>query len=199
MLAQARASVMAELGQAEGETAEDAVERLQKQLQLAAFSDVANLDEVRDQLVTGMREVLQAELVRVQSQSGAMLAKMMADLKRQQHIADFAQRVTGGTDDVPRAIPVKAEDVDKFLSGLTDGQRQAAEAILGAIVDQGLTEFGEVGHGRRVQGTAQLEPAIAAQLQAHIKAGGKVAEFFAATGDILGDMESYDLSPYEEA
>jgi len=199
VLAQARASVMEELGQAEGETVDGAVERLKGELQLSAFSDVANLDETRDQLVGTMKEVLEAELLRVQSQSGAMLAQMMADMKRQQHIADFAQRVTGGTDDAPRAIPAKAEDVDKFLSSLTDGQRVAAEAILSAIVDQGLVEFGEVGHGRRVQGTAQLEPETAALLEAHIKAGGKVAEFFAATKDILGDMDSYDLSQYKEA
>lgn len=197
--AQARAAVMKELGQTEGETPDQTLERLQKQLKLSAFADVANLGEVREELMGGLEEALKAEMALMQKQSGAMLAKMMSDLKLRQHIADFSQRVTGGTDDAPRAIPVKAEDMDKFLSSLSDGQREAAEAILGAIVEQGLVDFDEVGHGKRVQGTTQLEPEMAVQLREFIEAGGKIEDFFEAAEAVLGDMASYDLSPFEEA
>jgi hypothetical protein len=83
------------------------------------------------------------------------------------------------------------------LLGLNDRQRAAAESILGRVWQDGLNEFAELGHGRRMQGTAQLEPEIARQLRQHVDDGGSVDEFFAVAGEILGDKEEYDLSKYE--
>jgi len=193
-----RGEVIADLAQDKDANPEEAMKRLKESLNLQAFADVADLGQARDAMLGQMKSALEAEYHRMQSQAGKMLADMMSQIKRDQHVAELAQRWTGGTEDKPHGLPIGREEVETFLLSLDDKQRAGAESIFGRIWNNGLTEFSEIGHGRKVQGTVQLEPEIAAQLQAHIDRGGAVAEFFAAAGDILGDMARYDLSKFAE-
>lgn len=181
----------------DGDAADDAVARLRKQLKLDAFADVADLDGARRELMTGIEEALRHEYQRLQANSGKMLRDMMAEIKREQHIADMANKLTAGTEKHPRGLPVGREELEAFLGSLSEKQRAGAESILNRIWTEGLTEFGELGHGRKVQGTRQLDAPIAAQLRAAMKKGISKAEFFQAASDILGPMEEYDLSDFE--
>lgn len=192
-----RNEVIADLAPGKDVNPEEAMKRLKDSLNLQAFADVADLGQARDALLGQMQAALKAEYTRMQASAGDMLRDMMAQMKREQHIAELSARWTGGTDEKPHGLPVGREEVETFLLSLGDKQRAAAESILGRIWDNGLTEFSEIGHGRKMQGTAQLEPEIAAQLQAHVARGGSVDDFFAAAGDILGDKARYDLSAFE--
>ena len=192
-----RNEVIADLAPSKDANSEEAMKRLKELLNLQAFADVADLGQARDAMLGQMKSALEAEYNRMQAQAGKMLAEMMSQIKRDQHVAELAQRWTGGTEDKPHGLPIGREEIETFLLNLSDKHRAAAESIFGRIWAEGLTEFSEIGHGRKVQGTAKLEPEIAAQLQAHVERGGSVADFFAAAGDILGDMARYDLSAFE--
>lgn len=193
-----RNEVIGELAPEGKANPEEAMSRLRETLNLEAFANVADLGQARDAMLGQMKQALEAEYNRMQSQAGKMLAEMMGQIKRDQHVAELAQRWTGGTEEKPYGLPVGREEIETFLLNLSDKQRAAAESIFGRIWADGLTEFSEVGHGKKVQGTRLLEPEIAAQLQAHVGRGGKVADFFDAAGPLLGDMAQYDLSAFEK-
>lgn len=174
------------------------MKRLRESLNLEAFADVADLSQARDAMLKQMKAALEGEYNRMQKQAGSMLADMMQQIKRDQRIAELSQNWTSGTEQNPRGLPVGREEIETFLTNLSDKNRAAAESILGRIWESGLTEYTELGHGKRLQGTAQLDPEIAHQLRKHVDNGGRIKDFFAAAGDVLGDMAQYNLSEYEE-
>jgi hypothetical protein len=123
---------------------------------------------------------------------------MMNQIKHDQHVAELSQRWTGGNDKHPHGFPVGVEELEAFLGGLNEGQRRGAESIFGRIFEQGFVEFGEIGHGRRVRGVVELEKPYAGLLDRWVKEGNSVDEFFSVNPE-LGEMESYNLSKYQEA
>lgn len=198
LLQEAKQTVLADLSPGEGDAAEEAIERLRKELNFSAFADVADLGKARDAMFTQMQAALKSEYDRMQANAGKMLAEMMSQIKRDQHIAELSQQWTGGNDKHPRGFPVGREEMEAFLGSLNEGQRRGAESIFGRIHEQGLIEFRELGHGRTVKGTAELEKPYAALLDRWIKDGNTIDEFFDINPE-LGDAAQYNLSKYQEA
>lgn len=197
--AQMKAELLAELAPKKGdETAEAAVSRLKEELNLSAFADVADLGKAREAMLSQMQAALKAEYERMQASSGRMLAEMMAQIKREQHIAEFAQYVTGGNEKTPRGLPVGREEVETFLSELNDKQRAAAESILKRTIETGFVEFSELGHGKdgKRHGTEKLDEPLARLLREHLKNGGELAAWFDLAG--VGEMTQYDLRDFEK-
>jgi len=193
-----RREVLAELAPAKGdETAEQAVARLKDQLNLSAFADVADLSKARETMLSQMQGALKAEYERMQKQAGTMLAEMMGQIKREQHIGELAAFLSGGDEKHPRGLPVGREEIETFLSDLSDKQRAAAESILRRTVESGLVEFSEYGHGKATkQGTEKLDEPLARLLREHVKNGGELAAWFDLAG--VGEMSRYDLSEFEK-
>jgi hypothetical protein len=176
------------------ETPDEAFERIRAEVRTAAFADVADLTQAREQMFGEMKRALEAEYTRLQQQSGQMLAQMMSAIKRENHIAELAQSWTAGNEQSPRGLPIGREEIETFLTGLNPDQLAAAESIFGRIQAQGLINFSEYGHGRNVS-RRPLEPEYARLLALHVKAGGDVDEWFSYAG--LGAANDYDLSEYE--
>jgi hypothetical protein len=142
--------------------------------------------ELRTQIRDDVRAELQAEYK----------AQLVRD-KEQRHIADFARRMTGGSADAPRGLPVGVEEIETFLADLPQAQREAVESILTRTVEKGLVEFGEVGHSKRFVNKGKLDPAIASSLTQWVESGLSVDRFFVENPE-LGDASQYDLSKCEE-
>lgn len=178
-----------------------------------AAEPVAPVDE-RAELTAQVRQEVLASLkpadllgeTFVADLAASIRAEVKADLEQQYkmvavaaqrdvHIAEFCQRVTGGTIAHPRGLPVKAERLEKVLGALDDATRAELEAILGSIHESGLIEFGEPGHGKELPSKAQLEPQLAAMLSQFVEQGGDAEAWFAVAG--IGPAEEYDLSQYE--
>ena len=195
MREQIKAELLAEFQ--EKQTDDTAAKRIEDAVKLEAFADVADLSQARGQLVEQMQAALKAEFERVQADSGKMLNQMMAQMKRDQHIAEFSQRVVSGTDSRPYGLPVGQEEVETFLLSLTDQQREAAESILTRTHEQGLVQFSAIGHGKRLQGVATFPPEYSQTYASWLADGGSPREFFTINPE-LGEMAQYNLDEFEE-
>lgn len=122
----------------------------------------------------------------------------LANIRRKSHIAEFAQKVTDGTDEYPRGLPVTTDRINKFLLSLAPDQATEAQEILEAVQRTGLVEFKEKGHGRRLRGTVELETPVKKMLTKWIAGEGSISEFFEVNASELGDMEQYNLSEFKE-
>jgi hypothetical protein len=195
MREQIKAELLAEFQAQEPD--DDAAKRIEDAVKLEAFADVADLSEARNQLVNQMQAALKAEFERVQADSGKMLSQMMAQMKRDQHIAEFSQRITGGTEQRPYGLPVGQEEVETFLMSLNDEQRAGAESILSRVHEQGLVQFSAIGHGKKLQGTATFPAEFSAPLTSWLADGNSLKEFFANNPEV-GEMGQYNLDEFEE-
>ena len=122
----------------------------------------------------------------------------LANIRRKSHIAEFAQKVTDGTDEYPRGLPVTTDRINKFLLSLAPDQATEAQEIFEAVQRTGLVEFKEKGHGRRLMGTVELETPVKKMLAKWIAGEGSISEFFEVNASELGDMEQYNLSEFKE-
>lgn len=190
LLSQARSQVLAELRPAGGEESEAAIERIKTELNLQAFGEVADLGKAREALLGQMTAALKGEYERMQAQAGKILADMMGEIKREQHIGELAQRLTSGNDAHPRGLPVQRAELEGFLKNLGDPQRRQAEAILVAIQEHGLVEFAELGSGEQVKGRTPLPAYLASKLDA---GDLKIADLSDPVLG-LGDVAQFDLS-----
>ena len=195
MREQVRTEVLAEF-QAKNDE-DDAAKRLENAVKLEAFADVADLSQARGQLVEQMQAALKAEFERVQADSGKMLNQMMQQMKRDQHIAEFSQMVVSGTDARPYGLPVGQEEVETFLLSLNDEQRAGAESILSRVHDQGLVQFGAVGHGKKMQGVATIPAEHEPALTSWVDGGLSLKEYFSLNKD-LGEMSQYNLDEFKK-
>jgi hypothetical protein len=134
----------------------------------------------------------------VQAQVKAGVDAELSRVKRETHVTELCQRLTGGTDAHPQGLPVKADELQAFLLSLDDPQRERAEALLASVQEKGLVSFTEAGHSRPVAGGTQLPDWAKAELQKFITAGYTVSEFFVHNGPELGEMADYNLSEFTE-
>lgn len=119
------------------------------------------------------------------------VAQMLESNRREWEITELAAQLTGGGN---HGLPVEVPELTDFLLGLNQDQFDQARSIFGKIVNNGLVEFTEYGHGRRMR-KKQLPAEYREPLKAALDAGNTVAEFFRAV-DL--DASEFDLSEYIE-
>ena len=151
-------------------------------------SGMIDLSQAREALLAQLKEEVQADI-----------SRMVNDMRRTQHIAEFSQRVTSGTETRPYGLPVGQEEVETILLSLSDEQRSAVESILTRVHEQGLVQFSEVGHGRILNGTATLPVEFSKSLTSWLATGGTIREFGDMNRGELGDISQYNLDEYKES
>ncbi len=109
-------------------------------------------------------------------------------MQRESAAAELAREVT------EKGIPYSANTLTAELTKLNPAQAEFWGGVLKTVANNGLTSFAEMGHGGRITGK-QLEPEIKRVLDAHVKQGGTVEDFFAFAG--IGEMGDYNLSAYQ--
>ena len=109
-------------------------------------------------------------------------------MQRESAAAELAREVT------EKGIPYSANTLTAELTKLSQAQADFWGGVLKTVANNGLTSFAELGHAGRIGGK-QLEPEIKRVLDAHVKKGGTVKDFFTYAG--IGEMGDFDLSAYE--
>jgi len=122
----------------------------------------------------------------------------LARIQRDHEVSELAARLTGGTEDKPRGIPVPADELSAFLLSLDDQAREKAEAIFNKIVETGTVEFGELGHSKQVKGKTPFPEVMKPSLLSWLGAKGTIAEYFTVNAAELGNAADYDLSEFKE-
>lgn len=172
----------------------DLVERLREQVDLVPFEQITDLATAREKMLEQMQAAMRAEYARMQAQAGSMLNTMLAEIQRDQQIADFAQKVTGGTDETPYGVPVQEDEIVTFLHSLDDQQRAAAINLINRFWEKGRVPFAELGHGGRSHGVIPLPEYYAEKLDA----GEMDIRDLADPVLGLGDIGQYDLSKWKK-
>lgn len=134
--------------------------------------------------------VLEQERKRYKDEAEAAVNLAVARVRREREISDFAQAVTIKG---KRGLPVKSEDVEKFVASLDDAQRAEAMRLLSLTVEKGLVEFSAVGSDAPLQSLVELDPYLAAKLDAGEL---KVADLSNPVLG-LGDLARYNLSKWQ--
>lgn len=151
-----------------------------------------------DGLTAEMQQRIAAHVQAAEQRAIARMEQEFAAQRRRSELAEFATRVTAGTPDTPRALPVAGDELLAFMAGLNEPQAATARKLFTAIWQNGLVEFGEIGHGRDMRRGQKLDPVSAAALRQAVADGHKPEQWFALFPE-LGDKSQYDLSEFEGA
>jgi hypothetical protein len=130
----------------------------------------------------------------VVSQAEQLVTEREKVAARDRDIAEFSKGITGGTDEVPRGLPVTQEEVERFLAMLSDEALDEGKRIFGKIAAEGLVEFTEDGHSRDVDGKKELPEEIVEKLESGELSLADLKEPVLA----LGDLSAYDLTKWAE-
>lgn len=133
----------------------------------------------------------------IRAQVKAELTAQHELVQRQTATAELCQRLTNGTPEAPRALKnVKPAELQARLMALPIDEYHYFSGILQGVVKDGLIEFAELGHGKRVNAKKELPADYAPALAKVLKAGNSAEAFFAANPE-LGNPAEYDLSKYQ--
>ena len=135
-----------------------------------------------------------AELI--EQQANLRWQEKLGRMRRENRYAELSARVTGGSPEAPRGLPVDADTLKGELLKLTPDQAKFWGGLLETTVKAGLTDFAELGHGLQLQAKRDVPDYAVESLRATIAAGNSPDEFFATAG--LGSATDYDLSEYTE-
>lgn len=117
-------------------------------------------------------------------------------IRHEQNVADLAHDLTAGTDEAPRAFRQDTETLEEMLLALPRDQYQKWADLLTATQKNGLAEFEELGHAKKVTGTKKLPDYYADQLRTgELKLSDLRNPLIA---DEVGDLAQYDLSEFEQ-
>lgn len=194
MIATAVSGAVAELEQSKNAPAEEDAESEQSGafINVAELASIMGLD-VEDAEEDGIKHLDKlAELV--EAQANLKWQKKLSQLARDRKMSELSQRVTGGTMESPRGIPVDAETLKTELSKLDESGAAFWGGLLETVVNHGLTQFAEYGKdGKQVSKSPVPEFAVSS-LVAALAAGNSAEDFFQTAG--LGSADQYDLAPY---
>lgn len=152
-----------------------------------------NTEEAKKQQIESMQQL--AEMVR--QQANLQWQHELANMQRASRYTELSHRVTGGSPEAPRGIPVGADEIKEHLMKLPEDEAKFWAGVLETTVKHGLTDFSEVGHGKKLEGTVDLGQ-FAPMLETALASGMTIEEFFEVNPE-LGDMGRYDLAKYKGA
>ena len=132
-----------------------------------------------------------AELVQrvADAQAKRRVNQLLEENDRTWQITELAAKLTG---DGSRALPIKVSELATFFMSLNPDQFQAAKRIFETITENGIIEFSEYGHGRRLR-RQPLPAEYHDALKSVLAAGNSAESFFAELGM---DPGQFDLSPF---
>ncbi len=122
------------------------------------------------------------------------VAKLLEENQRDWEIVQLSAKLTTAG---ARGLPVNPDVLSNFLMCLDDDSFDQAVTIFQQITNNGLVEFTEVGHSRRIK-KKQLPKVYHLSLAQTLKAGNSIKEYFETVPE-LGQPSEYDLSQFEEA
>lgn len=155
------------------------------------LAQVLGVQTLSEQGKAQLKTWMETQAKSVQEQAQLAFNAEMARIQRENTVTELAQRVTNGTAEAPRGIKgVKAEDLKAHLLSLPADEAKYFGELLAGIVKDGLVEFSELGHGKKLQGLTELPAEIASKLD---DGTFKLADLSNPLLG-LGDLADYNLS-----
>jgi hypothetical protein len=151
------------------------------------------LDHLEDGAVKRIEEALSEQMTSIQKTAETRYMQQLALVTRKRDLAEFAQRVTGGTPENPRGLPTTADELAKHLVALPKEEATYWQNLCQSIIQSGVVEFAELGHQKDVGGNKSLPTEVANAL----RAGEIGLEDLSNPALALGDLGEYDLAAFQ--
>lgn len=121
--------------------------------------------------------------------------RRVAQIQRENAITELAAKLVGGTMSTPWGLPAQEEELIANLLALPGAQYAYFSGLLSSIVERGLVDFSELGHGRRRRGTEVLPEVYAKALR---RGELTLADLDSPVLNAdLGNLDRYDLTEFE--
>lgn len=114
---------------------------------------------------------------------------------RKKHVVEFASRVTGGTDEVPVGLPIRAADLVRLLLRLPEPEEKAVETLLEKVWAGTVVNFEERGYDSPNYNRREL-PVEYRELMKEWVASGHTAESFFDVNKEVGQAGDFNLTAY---
>lgn len=142
---------------------------------------------------------VKGEMIKVYDQAKDKAAQeaagMIAQIRRESAVADFAHKVTAGTDETPRGLAVESDALKTFLLSLTPDQAAFIQPLLEKVVaGNGVIDFAEKGSAKRQQGQTPLPETYKVKLNSGELKLADLADPILG----LGDLSQYDLAAWQK-
>lgn len=151
----------------------------------ALFKKVPNVGQARPNELAELVQQLAGQMAEKQ------VRRLIDEQQQQWEITELAAKLTGGG---LRGLPVSIPELTEFFLSLEPVQFDAAKRIFSKITNNGLVEFQEIGHGRRLR-KQQLPQVHVPHLREALKNGYSIEDYFETVE--LGNPADYDLSQFE--
>lgn len=155
-----------------------------------------DMTDMQDKTVQATKEQMLAAYEQMQKRAAQEAAELIAKIKRGSIIKEEANFMVGGRQDAPVGIPSSADALEKFMTGLDDGQLKFFTDLMAHIQTNGLVQFEELGHNRQAKGTTPLPEYYAQKLDAGEMTLADLKNPILASD--LGDLGRYDLSKWQK-
>lgn len=132
----------------------------------------------------------------VEAQTKQRVTELLAQEQRKANIAELVAKITGGSPETPKGLPVDKDELTAVLLSLPVETSDKLTAMLKKIQTTGLVDFSEKGHDGHGEQKSELLPEFKASLKSWVTAGKPIAEFFAINPEV-GEMSAYNLSEFE--
>ena len=160
-----------------------------------SLQEILDLDGMTAELGAEIGNVLQEQVASVQRLAQAEFAQRLAVTKRRAVVTELCSNITQGTSEIPRGIPLDAEELKKHLLELDPASLEFFSAALDTIWRNGMVEFAELGHQNEVKGNKALPDEVLAKLRSgEIELGDLTNPIIAP---MVGDLSQYDLSEFK--
>lgn len=156
----------------------------------SAQDSIAALRQQMSAEMNAFKSSFLAEMAKLADQRAAIMSETIAQLRDEQAVAEFSMRVTSTG---KFAIPQTPGELQATLLSIPKPHREHVMAMLKAIHENGLVDFGEVGTSAGKSGKRELDPSMKRALTMFTSGGGKVEDFFKLNEDLLGSMADYNL------
>lgn len=127
----------------------------------------------------------------IEKQTNVRLEQRLAELQRTQELADLARDLVGGHD---FGLPAVATDLARELQNLPANSFPFWQKLLTTIVNSGLTDYRQLGHGRVLNRKKTLPDFVQTDLRAgKIKLTDLTNSILAG---VVGDLNEYDTTEF---
>ena len=148
----------------------------------------------KEEMAELAKQYYKGQYVALRKEAQRQAANEIALAKKQGVIADLCQELTGGTEATPRGIPVHSNDLSEFLNRLPSSDLEFATKMLRTIQRDGLTQYGELGHGKALQQLKSVPDAYVKGVEQTMANGHDVQTYFDLAE--LGNASDYDLTQF---
>lgn len=160
--------------------------------------EILGLQDMEEEAQERIEAAMTRQLESVRKSAEMRWMQKLARVERKRQYAEFCQRTTGGTNEVPRGLRgTTADELQEFMLRLEPDDAEYIQRVLEANLEHGFVQFEELGHGKTVHGQKSVPAYAQRALKEALADGADPEEFFEVAG--LGDAAEYDLSEFMEA